>query len=176
MTGEKFLWTDFFSKKSEEEVTVLSTLKANKLFKHLTNREIQYVSKVVHMRRYEPSDRIFAQYEKGLGMYMIAKGAVEIRLKTPNAEKSDPETTVAELSEGSFFGELALIDDNDRRSASAYAKGPTTLIGFFKPDLMEIIERRPELGVKILLQLAKVLGKRLTETIEQIGKERAKLK
>jgi CRP-like cAMP-binding protein len=172
MVGEKFLWSDFFTKKSEVDVTVVSTLKANKLFKRLSPREIAYVAKVVHMRHYEPNDQVFAQYEKGLGMYMIAKGAIEIRLRAHNADKSDPETLVADLTEGSFFGELALIDDNDRRTASAYAKGPTTLVGFFKPDLMEIMERKPDLGVKILLELSKVLGKRLAETIEQIGKDR----
>ena len=172
MLGEKFLWTDFFAKKSEADVTVVSTLKANRLFKRLSPREINYVAKVVHMRHYEPNDQIFAQYEKGLGMYMIAKGSVEIRLRAHNSDKSDPETMVADLGEGSFFGELALIDENDRRTASAYAKGPTTLVGFFKPDLMEIIERKPDMGVKILLELTKVLGKRLAETIEQIGKDR----
>jgi CRP-like cAMP-binding protein len=173
MLGEKYLWTDFFSKKDETKITILSTLKANKLFRTLTKSELNYVANVVHMRQYEPGELIFAQYEKGLGMYMIAKGAVEIRYRAPDADKNEVEAVVAELGEGSFFGELALIDDYDRRSASAYAKGPATLVGFFKPDLLEILNRKPELGVKILLELSRVLGKRLTETIEQIGKERA---
>ena len=42
------------------------------------------------------------------------------------------------------------------------------LIGFFKPDLMEILERKPAMGVKILFQLATVLGERLLQTTDRI--------
>lgn len=164
--ANKFLWVDLFSRKSESEITVLSTLKSNQLFMKLTPRELAYVSKIVHMRVYEPSEPVFKQYEKGLGMYMIAKGAVDIRVRTPNS--GDEEISVTTLNEGSFFGELALVDTDNKRTASAYAQGPTTLIGFFKPDLLEIIERKPETGVKILLQLSKVLGRRLNETTESL--------
>lgn len=163
----KFLWLDLFSRKSESEITVLSTLKTNQLFLKLTNRELRYVAKTVHVRTYEPTESIFQQYEKGLGMYMIAKGAVDIKLRV--SEKTESEIVVTTLGPGSFFGELALIDTDNKRSASAYAQGPTTLIGFFKPDLLEIMERKPETGVKILFQLSKVLGRRLNETTDLIG-------
>lgn len=162
----KFLWLDLFSRKSESEVTVLSTLKSNQLFVKLTNRELAYVAKTIHVRTYEPGEVVFEQYEKGLGMYMIAKGAVDIKLRT--TDKKENEILVTTLGPGSFFGELALIDTDNKRTASAYAQGPTMLIGFFKPDLLEIMERKPETGVKILFQLSKVLGRRLNETTDLI--------
>lgn len=161
----KYLWLDLFSRKSESEVTILTTLKSNQLFGTLTNRELGYLSKLVHLRNYEPGEVVFSQFEKGLGMYMIAKGSVEIRAHKPHSPDEVPVTT---LEAGSFFGELALIDPNNKRSASAYAIGPTVLIGFFKPDLMEIIDRKPATGVKILLSLSKVLGRRLYETTEAL--------
>ncbi|MBI3557990.1 MAG: cyclic nucleotide-binding domain-containing protein [Deltaproteobacteria bacterium] len=163
----KFLWLDLFSRKSESEITILSTLKSNQLFVKLTNRELAYVSKTVHIRTYDPGEVVFEQYEKGLGMYMIAKGAIDIKLR--GNDKTENEILVTTLTPGSFFGELALIDTDNKRSASAYAQGPTTLIGFFKPDLLEIMERKPETGVKILFQLSKVLGRRLNETTELIA-------
>ncbi|MEW6058118.1 MAG: cyclic nucleotide-binding domain-containing protein [Bdellovibrionota bacterium] len=169
MSGfNKFLWLDLFSRKSETEITVLSTLKSNQLFARLTPRELQYVSRFVHLRNYEPGETIFKQYEKGLGMYMIAKGAVDIRVRT-NDNLQD-EMLVTTLGAGSFLGELALIDTDNKRTASAYAQGPTILVGFFKPDLLEIMERKPETGVKVLFSLSRVLGKRLNETTELITK------
>lgn len=168
MSGtNKFLWLDLFSRKSESEITVLSTLKSNQLFSKLTPRELSYVGKTVHVRTYEPGEIVFEQYEKGLGMYMIAKGAIDIKIR--GGEKNEQELHVTTLGAGSFFGELALIDTDNKRSASAYAQGPTMLIGFFKPDLLEIMERKPETGVKILFQLSKVLGRRLSETTEVIS-------
>ncbi len=162
----RFLWLDFFSTKNESDITILSTLKSNLLFSKLTNRELKLVAKVVHVRTYQPSEVVFAQYEKGLGMYMIAKGSVEIKVRT--SDKPVHEVLVTTLTAGSFFGELALIDQENKRSASSYALGHTTLIGFFKPDLLEIIERKPETGIKILIQLSKVLGRRLNETTDAL--------
>lgn len=159
----KFLWLDLFSRKSESEITVLSTLKSNQLFIKLTQRELNYVSKIVHMRSYEPGESVFAQYEKGLGMYMIARGAIDIRIRDKH---NNGDLLVTTLGPGSFFGELALVDTDNQRTASAFAQGPTTLVGFFKPDLLEIMERKPETGVKILFQLSKVMGRRLNETTE----------
>lgn len=160
MSGtNKYLWLDLFSRKSESEITVMSTLKTNQLFTLLSPRELRYVSQVVHVRTYEPNETIFEQYEKGLGMYMIAKGNVDINVV---------DVHVTTLNTGSFFGELALVDADNKRTATAIAQGPTTLIGFFKPDLLEIMERKPQTGVKILFQLARVLGRRLNETTEMI--------
>lgn len=164
--ANKFLWVDLFSNKNETDMTILATLKANQLFSTLNARELKYLAHTVHVRSYEPGEAIFKQYEKGIGGYMIAKGGVEIKV-TP-LDKPDGEILITTLTAGHFFGELALIDADSKRSASAYAHGPTTLIGFFKPDLLEIMERRPETGVKILFQLAKVLGKRLNETTDLI--------
>lgn len=161
-----FLWIDLFSKKNEVEVTVLSVLKANQLFCRLTRKELALVANLVHIRNYEAGEAVFSQAEKGLGMYIIVKGSIEIRIHEHG--KPGEEIAVAELGPGSFFGEHALIDPESKRTASAYSRGPTVLAGFFKPDLMEIMERKPETGVKILFQLAKVLGKRLSETTEAL--------
>ncbi len=159
-----FLWADLFSKRKDTDLTLLSTLKNNLLFSKLKRKEIAYVSKYVHVRHYDPNEIIFAQNEKGLGLYIIVKGSVDVKMK-PN-EKASEEVSIQTLSAGGFFGELALVDQDARRTASAYANSNTILIGFFKPDLMEILERKPETGVKILYQLSIVLGKRLSETTE----------
>lgn len=159
-----YLWADLFSKRNDNDLTLLSTLKSNLLFSKLKRKEIAYVSKYVHVRHYEPNELIFSQNEKGLGLYIIVKGSVDVKMR-PN-DKTKEEVSIQTLSSGGFFGELALVDEESRRTASAYAITNTVLIGFFKPDLIEILERKPETGVKILYQLSIVLGKRLSETTE----------
>ena len=167
MNFYSIFWKDYFSKrKNESEVTIISTLKSNYLFQGLSPKELRLVSKFVHIRNYESGENIFEQNEKGLGMYMITKGSVDIRITHP--EQTNLQLQVTSLDEGSLFGEMALTDEEARRTASAYATSPTTLIGFFKPDLMEIMNRNPEIGVKIFYQLSKALGKRLTETTEAL--------
>lgn len=140
----------------------MQALKSNQLFVKLTDKELHVIAKMVHIRNYEPNEIIFDQGEKGLGMYIIIKGNVEITRGIP--EKPAQEFSVATLEPGNFFGELALCSRDSRRTACAYARGQTTLIGFFKPDLIDIMERKPEMGVKILFQLSRVVARRLVET------------
>ena len=56
------------------------------------------------------------------------------------------------LKRGDFFGELSLIEDPSFRSASAASLSRSTLIGFFKPDLLQVIQRNPSTGNKISLR------------------------
>ncbi len=158
-----FLWTNLFRRNKSEETTIVDALRENVLFRTLTKNELNYLSRLVYERIYQPDEPVFKQNDRGMGMYVIAKGRIAIKTQTP-----DEEVLVTTLTQGDFFGELALVDPNNIRSATATAIERTVLIGFFKPDLMEIIERKPAMGVKILFQLATVLGRRLLETTEKI--------
>lgn len=160
-----FLWADIFRRRKAESRSILEALKENVLFCTLTPRELNYVATMVYERVYEPDEVIFHQNDRGFGMYLIVRGSVGI--KTENRRQ---EVLVTTLGKGSFFGELSLIEPDNIRSASAIAMERTVLIGFFKPDLMEILERKPGIGVKILLQLSIVLGRRLLETTEKISR------
>lgn len=157
-----FLWKDLF-RRGKGNQTIIETLRENVLFRTLTGRELRYLSNMVYERSFQPNEPIFREDDRGIGMYVISKGRVAIKTQTPQGE-----VHVTTLSEGSFFGELALVDPSNIRTASAVAIERTLVIGFFKPDLMEILERRPAMGVKILFQLSTVLGRRLLETTEKI--------
>jgi CRP/FNR family cyclic AMP-dependent transcriptional regulator len=158
-----FMFADLFGGKRNERSSLLETLSQNVLFQTLSKRELKYLAQFVYERVYNPGEPIFQQNERGLGMYLIAKGRVSIRTAS-----SQQEVVVATLGEGSFFGELALVDPSHLRTANAIATERSMLVGFFQPDLLNIVERKPEMGAKILLQLSSVLGRRLVETTERL--------
>lgn len=166
-THPHFLWTDLFRKKKAGRSELTDILRENVLFQSLTKRELRYLSSFVYERVYQPDEPIFAQNDRGLGMYLIVKGRVAIRTQGPTPGLN--ETLVTLLNEGSFFGELALVDPSHLRSANATSIDRSVLIGFFKPDLLEILERKPEMGVKLMLSLSAVLGRRLVETTERMS-------
>ena len=89
-------------------------------------------------------------------MYVVEEGQVHIKLNTLN----NGPFTLAELEEGDFFGELALLDESPR-SADAASQTASVLIGFFRPDLFTLLDREPQLGSKIILELARIIGIRL---------------
>ena len=62
---------------------------------------------------------------------------------------------------------MALVDDSSR-SASARSKGETRLIAFFRPELHDIMSRFPNIGTKLLMNLAGVIAARLRKTNENL--------
>lgn len=152
-------------------------MKNNILFQDLNIRELQLVKNIVNVRNYRTGETIFHQGEIGVGMYIIVSGSVDISIEESNIVGEAPQSNfVTRLSEGDFFGEIALVEEAGRRTATAIAHEETVLIGFFKPDLMEVISRNPDAGVKILMGLGRVLGTRLAETTSMIRVLKKKVK
>ncbi len=97
-------------------------------------------------------------------MYIIMEGSVEIyRLKGD----TDQEDSMAQFYDGDFFGELALLDDLPR-TASARAASYSRMLGFFRPDLLSLMNRNPRIASIILLNIARITGKRLIRTNERL--------
>jgi CRP/FNR family cyclic AMP-dependent transcriptional regulator len=173
----KFIWSSSLFKKDKDEEHVMEALKKCFLFESLTPRELAVVRKAVHVRRYNVGENVFQQHQPGTGVYIIVNGKVGIETEKVFAdpktriEKSDVvllETLVA----GDFFGELALVEDESVRTATAKIIEPSLLIGFFKPDFIEIMNIRPATGLKLSLKLAQVITERVKQAVEEIHRLR----
>ncbi len=161
------MWENFF-RRDRGERTITTILKENYLFQDLSSKDIRFVNEVIHVRNYRSGERIFSQGEVGVGMYIIAKGTVDIAVQELSSTKSE-EVIITKLEQGDFFGEIALVEENSRRSASAIAANDVQVIGFYKSDLVEILQRNPTAGFQVVSRLAEVLGRRLKETTEKVS-------
>jgi CRP/FNR family cyclic AMP-dependent transcriptional regulator len=68
-------------------------------------------------RKFAPGEVIFHEGDRGDCVYLIERGLVAIRVGTPLGDVA----TLTMLGPGRAFGELALIDGNERRSATVVA-------------------------------------------------------
>jgi len=163
-----FIWENLF-RDSKKENSVREKLKKNYLFQDLNLSELKFLERIVNVRDYRAGENIFRQGDVGVGMYLIAKGSVNIYVEEIVPQTGEAKMAlVTQLKAGDFFGDLALVEDNGRRSATAVSHQEVSLIGFFKSDLIEITERSSAIGVKILMRLSEVLGRRLKETTQKI--------
>lgn len=162
-----YLWDNLFRSNTEEQ-KVRQFLKDCHLFKDLNSREIKLIENVVHVRRFQSGETVFNQGEMGTGMYLIFKGQINIYTRGASPIGEDHLGFLTRLIEGDFMGELSLIEESSRRTATALAHEECSLIGFFKPDLLQILERNPSAGAKVLFRLAEVLGRRLKETTTKV--------
>ena len=138
-------------------------LEKQALFSTLSPRELRVVERLIHSRSYFPGEIIFKP-GSSIGMYMILKGSVDIFFETDQEQRP-----LSRLGEGDFLGELSLIQEKGYQKTFAKAAEPTELLGFFRPEMMSLIEKYPKIGVKILIQMAGILGSRLQKAGEALA-------
>ena len=157
------VWGNIFKKKTSEEETTMAILKRVPLFKNMKNSSLREFEKLLHRRTYKADEAIFWEGEPGVGMYIVQEGTVAIYKGSSENEREE----LAKLAHGEFFGELALLDESPR-SATATALEDSTILGLFRPDLLELIDRKPRLGNKFLFNLSLLIGERLKHTNEEL--------
>lgn len=94
-------------------------------------------------KRFEPGAVIIKEGEASRELYLILEGRVNI-IKQFGEPK-----LIATLGNGSFFGEMALIDSG-ARVATAMAVEPTRAIRMTRPDFEEMIRTYPDVALSIL--------------------------
>jgi CRP-like cAMP-binding protein len=119
------------------------------LLEGLSEPELAIVGQRVRQRRYKEGDTIFHRNDPGIALYVILSGKVKIHNETPDGA----DCIICILSEGEFFGELAVIDGTER-SADATTIEPTELLMLTKDDLHDIIQRYPRISLRLLITLA----------------------
>jgi len=125
------------------------------LFRSLKPLELKFVDGLMHERRYLKDEIIFDEGEEGQALYLVMSGRVQL--------SRGPEGSLrlqTELGPGSFFGDLALLD-NSPRSAQARALDACEMAVFFRDDFLALMETDAVIGYKISLALARHIGQRL---------------
>jgi len=158
------IWEVIAIRKGKDRDDIFKVMKNVPIFSELNEKEMEELERIIHRRCYKKGEPIFRMGDPGLGMYIIIKGSVNIA----EEKVSGKMTTLAMLEKGAFFGDLALLDEAPR-SASAIANEDSDILGFFRPDLLDLLYRKPKMGIKILFGLACTIGERLRRTNLQLS-------
>lgn len=102
-------------------------------------------------RVFQPGDVLFREGDPGDRVFVIQSGAVRI------VKEIDGQPTVlAQLSDGEFVGELALIND-EARSATAVALEATQCLEIDPEGFEAMVIEEPEIAVQLIRGLARRL-------------------
>jgi CRP/FNR family transcriptional regulator, cyclic AMP receptor protein len=134
-------------------------LRGSPVFALLGDSDIDAVLAHARVIRYAEGDQIFAKGDPGNGMMAVLRGRVII--SAPSADGRQVVLTV--FHEGEVFGEIALLDGKER-TADATAMTDCELLVVPRASLLALLERRPELCIRLLI----VLCERLRRTNEQV--------
>lgn len=158
MAADPF-WGNIFKRRETDEEALYKVLAEVPIFQDFTQREFRKIQGILHRRSWGTGEAIVQEGNPGVGMYIILSGEVDI---VQHVEDGSTQK-LAELGAGDFFGEQALLDESPRMAAAIVAS-PCRAIGFFRPDLLELIESNPRLGLKIVMRLSQMISVRLRHT------------
>lgn len=139
-----------------------------KVLAKLSDYELRLLSQFLHQREFEANEQVFHQGDRGFGFYFIYSGAIEIYLEKKSNTDEKKEHHIVNLIPQQYFGELALLDEQDVRNASARAKQNSTLFALFRPDLEELLERYPVVAAKLLQAISLIITKRFIQTANEV--------
>ncbi|OQS06854.1 tetrameric potassium-selective cyclic nucleotide gated channel-like [Thraustotheca clavata] len=127
---------------------------------------ISYLMTVLYQECCTPGEFIFHEGEFGRHMYFLVKGTVEV-LICANTPK---ELLCKVLTEGAFFGELAMLL-NSKRCASVRAKSFGILYVLSRNGLDHIHAHYPEISNRIMQEIKLKLHKIQQETEERMQRK-----
>jgi CRP/FNR family cyclic AMP-dependent transcriptional regulator len=125
------------------------------LFKRLTPQELEQLATEVDQVRYASEETIFNERDKGDALYVVESGSVRIWVMDEDVKP----VTLAELKDGEFFGELAVLD-RGARSTSATAIGETELHRLSSDDFQKFLMEHPDCAIDVICEI----GARMRQT------------
>ena len=124
------------------------------LFDGLSDRELEAVANASKERRFDTGDTVVVEGEGGVGFFVVADGTARVEVSGSRRGTIGP---------GASFGEVALLDEGGRRTASVVAESPLRVFGITAWQFTPLLEQHPSIAIKI----AKILARRLREAEER---------
>jgi CRP-like cAMP-binding protein len=121
------------------------SLRASRLLSDLSYRDLRRLAGTMRERQYEPGTPILTEGEGGVGFFVLLEGAAEVRVGTEAR---------GTLSPGDWFGEIALLDSQQQRTASVVATAPTTCATLTAWEFKPFLAEHPDAAWQLMRSLA----------------------
>jgi CRP-like cAMP-binding protein len=150
-------------------------LKQADIFYQLTPTQLDLISNLCEEHNYQTGDIIFTENSDSDELFVIAQGVVDI-LVNPTLVSDDPAAlqepvTIATLRRGQSFGEMALVDRGLRSATARSAENNTRLLTIPREKLMLLCDTYPQLGYRLMRNLAADLALKIRSTDLRIREE-----
>ena len=116
------------------------------------NADTAFRVRSAYERVLRAGDTVFAVGDKDSRLYVIQTGAVEIVREGPHGNQ-----VVARLGPGDFFGEMALVRAEPRKTL-AVAAAPTRVLELDRETLESMCLAQPEIAIRMIRVLVERLA------------------
>jgi len=133
------------------------------LFSELNDEEIESVQKLITYHDVAKKTVVLQEGEDGNSLFIIISGSVKISYYAPDGR----EVVLSLLEEGSYFGEMALLDQQPR-SATVITLDDSRLAQIRRADFERLLLKQPKVALKLLAETVSRL-RRTSKVLERIS-------
>ena len=133
-----------------------------RLLEGIPEVDVRELLQVARRRTFRRGEVVLHQNDPADSLHLISKGRFAVRVMTPLGEPA----TVAVCGPGDMFGEMALVGDSARRSATVEALEEAETYSVHELDFARIRAKFPEVNdvvIRYLVDEVRVMNERLLE-------------
>lgn len=145
--------------------SLVNFLKQSDIFYQFTPTQLELVANICQEAVYNAGDLVFQENSNSKELYVISQGEVDIMINRGTGSLDKKESAVvARLRRGQSFGEVALVDEGLRSASARASQKDTHLIIIQRDKLIMLCEAYPQLGYRLMYNLAADLAMKIRNT------------
>jgi len=149
-------------------------LKQSDIFYQFTPTQLELVANLCQEVVFVTGEIVFEENSDSKELYIITQGEVEVLINPTSdstlAKNKQSGTAIARLRRGQSFGEVALVDEGLRSASTRAAQKETHLLVISRDKLIMLCETYPQLGYRLMYNLAADLAMKIRNTDLSIRK------
>jgi CRP-like cAMP-binding protein len=151
-------------------MAIVTSLRQSEIFADLTHTQLELVASVSAEQSFRKHEIIFNENTPGTELYIVTSGSIEIFITTAviGASETVEAHVLTVLRRGQSFGEVALVDEGLRSAGARAAERDTELIIIPRERLIRMCDSYPDLGYRLMRNLAADLALKLRSTDLQL--------
>lgn len=147
--------------------SLVNFLKQSDIFFQFTPTQLELVANICQEVTFQKEDLIFRENTSSKELYIIVQGEVDIVVDPSlvgTIEDGISNRTIAVMRRGQSFGEVALVDEGLRSASACAAQDGTRLLIIPRDKLIMLCETYPQLGYRLMYNLAADLAMKIRNT------------
>jgi CRP/FNR family transcriptional regulator, cyclic AMP receptor protein len=144
----------------------ITVLKQSDIFYQFTQTQLELVANLCAEKSFRVGDIIFEENSSSKELYVIAQGEISIVVNPGivGTKGKSEKVAIATLRRGQSFGEIALVDEGLRSAAAEVKIKDTRLLIIPRDKLIMLCETYPQLGYRLMYNLAADLAMKIRNT------------
>ena len=152
-------------------------LKRFDIFSGLSSGQMKKISKIIKEKKYRSGEDIIKEGEEGQDLFLLFNGRVEVSKSLTllvgkgGLDIRDKSLRQFSAENGPYFGEMSLVNENAKRTATVKTLEKCSVGVVNRKDLLKLCELDNGLGFRLMLNIAA----RVTENLKKANQDIMKL-